>query len=553
LPFDLTMKATLGWDIGGVNTKVARVENGRVLAVRSRPFELQHDPGALVAVLRALAAEVGYTRNDSHAVTMTAELSQMFRIKREGVRFIVQAVEAAFPQSEIAIAAVDGRFLSLAEAGQEPLAVAAANWAAAARFVSHYIADALLIDIGTTTTDIVPIVGGSVAASGWTDPDRLASGELVYTGAVRTPVEAIAAQVPYGHGGAGLSAEGFALAGDVHVWRGDLDSTDYNTPTPDRRPPTREFAGERLARAICADREMVDAAGITAIADGLAAAQVTRVAEAIAKVRARHPRLATAVVTGLGDFIGRRAAVQAGLQVVTLASVLGDAAARCAPAASVALLFDSADPRTLQRALYAGDRRAQASACADTVRPIDTVVKIGGGLLAHPGCLDAVLAVIGDLARDRPLLIVPGGGPFADAVREQDNRLRLSDDAAHWMALLAMDQYAHLIASRLATATLVSDALAIAAAVGAGRVPVLAPSSWVRRVDPLPHSWSVTSDSIAAWVAKQISARALVLIKPPGASGQDIVDSFFARVSDDLRIEVIPADAVETLRLATRR
>jgi len=276
---------------------------------------------------------------------------------------------------------------------------------------------------------------------------------------VRTPVEAIVPHVPYGDGEAGLSAEGFALAGDVHVWRGDLTPADYTAPTPDGRPPTRAFAGERLARAICTDREMLDAVGVTAIADALAAAQTTRIAEAIARVRARHPSLHTAVVTGLGDFIGRRAALQAGLEVVPLASVFGEAAARCAPAASVALLFDGR-----------GDRRAQASACADqstrglkprlyagTAGVIDTVVKIGGGLLSHEGCLDAVLAVIGDLARDRPLLIVPGGGPFADAVREQDDRLGLPDDAAHWMAVLGMDQYAPLIGSRLSGASLVSD------------------------------------------------------------------------------------------------
>jgi aspartokinase-like uncharacterized kinase len=178
-------------------------------------------------------------------------------------------------------------------------------------------------------------------------------------------------------------------------------------------------------------------------------------------------------------------------------------------------------------------------------------VKIGGGLLAHAGCLDAVLAVIADVARDRAILIVPGGGPFADAVREQDDRLGLSDDAAHWMALLAMDQYAHLIASRLAGSTLVWDAAAIARAVRAGGVPVLAPSSWLRRVDPLPHSWNVTSDSIAAWVAGAIGARELVLIKPPGASG-DLVDPYFAHAGAGLRTEVIQAHAIDALRPATR-
>ena len=193
-------------------------------------------------------------------------------------------------------------------------------------------------------------------------------------------------------------------------------------------------------------------------------------------------------------------------------------------------------PRRLKPALY----------------EIHTVVKIGGGLLAGEGCLDSVLAVIGDIARDRPLLIVPGGGPFADAVRDQDARLGLSDDAAHWMAVLAMDQYAHLIASRLAGATVVCDEAEIARAMDAGRVPVLAPSAWLRRVEPLPHSWNVTSDSIAAWVAGAVGAPELLLIKPSGASGVDVVDAYFAHASQGLRTEVIPADAVETRRPAMR-
>jgi probable H4MPT-linked C1 transfer pathway protein len=544
LPFDLTMSAVLGWDIGGVNTKVARVASGVVLAVRSRPFELQHDPGALVRVLRELAAESGASDADAHAVTMTAELSQMFRTKRDGVRFVLEAVEAAFPGASIRVYAVDGRFLTVSDAVAVPLLVAAANWAATARVVAQDVPDAVLIDIGTTSTDIVPIVGGDLAALGWTDPDRLASGELVYTGAVRTPVEAVAASVPFKGREAGVSAEGFALSGDVHVWRGDLQPADYTAPTPDRRPATREFAGERLARAICADRETADESDVTAIAEALAAAQVARIATAIAKVRARHPVLRTAVVTGLGAFIASRAARQAGLDVVALADALGDGAARCAPAASVALLFEGARWK----------RNVQAAAS-----PVQTVVKIGGGLLEHAGCLDTVLAAIADVARDEPLLVVPGGGPFADAVRRQDERLGLSDEASHWMAVLGMDQYAHLIVSRLRGAVLVSDAAGLAAAIGAGRIPVLAPYAWLRREDTrredcLPHSWQVTSDSIAAWVAGAIGAHRLVLVKPPGATARpgldgspDLVDGYFASARGDLSVEVIPADTIDTL------
>jgi aspartokinase-like uncharacterized kinase len=114
------------------------------------------------------------------------------------------------------------------------------------------------------------------------------------------------------------------------------------------------------------------------------------------------------------------------------------------------------------------------------------------------------------------------------------------------MAVLAMDQYAHLIASRLRRAALVSDAEGISAALAAEQVPVLAPFSWLRREDGLPHSWEVTSDSIAAWVAGAIGARRLILVKPPGATGPDLVDGYFPRARASLSVEVIPADAIDT-------
>jgi probable H4MPT-linked C1 transfer pathway protein len=546
------MPATFGWDIGGVNTKVARAEGSAVLAVRARPFELQLDPGALVEVLRELAADTGARGDETHAVTMTAELSQMFRTKRDGVRFVLDAVVAAFPGATIVVYAVDGRFLTVADACGVPLLVAAANWTATARIVAQSVPDALLIDIGTTSTDIIPIVNGKVAALGWTDPDRLASGELVYSGAVRTPVEALAPSVPLGGREVGLSAEAFALCGDVHVWRGDLAPADYSAPTPDRRPATREFAGERLARAICADREIVDEAGVTAIADALAAAQVARIAAAITTIRERHPVLHTAVVTGLGAFIAERAARLAGLDVVALASALGDDAARCAPAASVALLFGGAE-----RAAAASVPRGLPPSHSALRRPgkrepsVTTVVKVGGGLLGQDGCLDVVLSALRERARDERLLIVPGGGPFADAVRTQDVMVRLSDDAAHWMAVLAMDQYAHLIVSRMRDAVLVSHRAGLASAFDLDQIPVLAPYAWLRRDDPLPHSWQVTSDSIAAWIAQALGARRLLLVKPPGFTpGPDSVDGYFAQACRSLEYELVPADALDTLRQA---
>jgi len=340
------MTAVLGWDVGGVNTKVASVVRGTVAAVRAQPYEIQRDPTALASLLARLAAEQGAAGGGgggggaAHAVTMTAELSQIFRTKREGVRFVLDAVTAAFPEADVRVYAADGRFLSVAGARIEPLAVAAANWAATAQLVAQSVSETILIDTGTTTTDIIPIAGGRVAARGRTDHERLREGELVYTGALRTPAEAIAPTVMLHGAPIGVSAEGFALAGDVHLWLGNLTPEDYTVPTPDGRPATREFAGERLARVICADRELLDEEAIDAIARSLADAQVGRVRAAVERVARRHPGVACAVVTGLGAFIAAAAARRAGLRVTDLAERLGPAS-RHAPAAAVALLLDA--------------------------------------------------------------------------------------------------------------------------------------------------------------------------------------------------------------------
>jgi 5-(aminomethyl)-3-furanmethanol phosphate kinase len=178
-------------------------------------------------------------------------------------------------------------------------------------------------------------------------------------------------------------------------------------------------------------------------------------------------------------------------------------------------------------------------------QPVEAVVKIGGGALADPAALSDALAAIATLSRRMRVVIVPGGGPFADTVRNIDARVILSGDAAHWMAVLAMDQYAELLVSRLAGAVRVETAAAIAAAIADGAIPVLAPSRWLREADPLPHSWAVTSDSIAAWVSGALGARLLILIKPRGAQGSMVDQYFEAALPPRVTPVVIPVDQAE--------
>jgi len=177
------------------------------------------------------------------------------------------------------------------------------------------------------------------------------------------------------------------------------------------------------------------------------------------------------------------------------------------------------------------------------------VVKVGGSLMTAAAHFDSILAEIAAASLSVPLLVVPGGGPFANAVRDADRSLGLGDDAAHWMAILAMDQYAHAITSRLPDSVLVTRRDDVDRAFARQGVPVLAPYAWLRDEDPLPHSWDVTSDSISAWVAGQVGARRLVLVKAAGASGREVVDPCFQPfLPPGIETAIVTADRIDLLR-----
>ena len=178
------------------------------------------------------------------------------------------------------------------------------------------------------------------------------------------------------------------------------------------------------------------------------------------------------------------------------------------------------------------------------------VVKVGGGLLGIPGALQDVCATIGVLGRREAVVVVPGGGPLADLVRDLDRTVGLSVDAAHWMAILAMDQYAHLLAERIEGATLVEEPGGISATLGVGRVAVLAPSRWLRAADPLPHSWDATSDSVAAFIAGALDAKRLVLVKPAEVGDDGVDRCFVTVVPAGLEVDVVAWEGLGLLRFA---
>ncbi|MGH7509845.1 MAG: hypothetical protein ACREMZ_10275 [Gemmatimonadales bacterium] len=176
-----------------------------------------------------------------------------------------------------------------------------------------------------------------------------------------------------------------------------------------------------------------------------------------------------------------------------------------------------------------------------------SVVKVGGGLASSPAALDRVCAMLGQLARDYRVLVVPGGGPFADAVRDFDRSAGLSADAAHWMAILAMDQYAHALSERIPGAVLVEEPGAIFNATTPVGVAVLAPSRWMRSADVLPHTWDVTSDSIAAFVAGAVDAARLILIKPVADPAEPVDPHFVTALPHGMSCSVVGSDRLEEL------
>ncbi len=184
------------------------------------------------------------------------------------------------------------------------------------------------------------------------------------------------------------------------------------------------------------------------------------------------------------------------------------------------------------------------SACGHGI----AVVKVGGGLLTTSGALQRTADALAAAAGQRRLVIVPGGGPFADAVRTFDEAHGLSPAAAHWMAILAQDQFAHVLAERVPGAVLAWSTDTIAQALVAQRIPVLAPSRWMLAADVLPHQWDATGDSVAAFVAGALDAELLVLVKPVRGTAGDLADaSFSAALPADLPVVVVGVGELERL------
>jgi probable H4MPT-linked C1 transfer pathway protein len=341
----------LGYDIGGANTKAALlcVKKGKLInakvAVEYFPIWKKHEK--LTEVILNLKQQLGASSLDGVGLTMTAELSDAYQTKREGVNDILNSVSKAFPDVTVFVLNTSAELVTLDDAKQEPLDIAAANWAATGWLVAKKLKNCVIVDVGSTSTSIIPIMNSTVVALGKTDLDKLICGELVYTGSLRTNVATIVHSIPIKNVVAGVSSELFALSGDVHLVLGNINVDDYSSETADGRGKTIPEALARIARVVCADTEMLTKQEIIKMAEYISNKQIQHVAEGLNKVYSFTKSLTSCkvpvVVTGLGkDFIARKAAEKLCVdEIIDLGTLLSDQAVLATPAFGVALMAAS--------------------------------------------------------------------------------------------------------------------------------------------------------------------------------------------------------------------
>ena len=338
------MTRVIGWDLGGANIKLASIEDGRIASVAQIPCpiipERRKFDAAVEAALPLIAPPA------SHAVTMTGELSDVFGDRAQGVAYLVDLMVRTAGAQPLSIYAGGAGFLAPHDAKRLMLDVASANWHATASLVARHHADGLLVDVGTTTTDLIPIKAGKVAARGATDAERLTEGELLYTGVVRTPVMAAAHSAPFRGRVQRIAAECFATTADVWRLAGDLPDDADPYPAADQRGKTKEESAARLARMLGRDASDAELAEWIALARYFAECQLAEIEHTARSLAERDalPPSALVIGTGCGRFIARRLADRLARpyfdfgDLIDAAPETREMAARCAPAVAVALL-----------------------------------------------------------------------------------------------------------------------------------------------------------------------------------------------------------------------
>lgn len=331
-----------GFDIGGATTDLAIVDFNNEGEITSITTDYQYLPmwknkEKLPQTLKKL---LGTYLNEINAigVCMTAELADAYQTKNEGVIDITNKVKKDFNQS-IGYVGLNG-IINDKQLQDNPSQVAAANWIATSNIAAQINPNAIMIDTGSTTTDIIPIKNGVECAQGRSDLQRLQTGELVYTGTLRTNIATFTDKVPLDDTWMRLASELFAISADIHIILGNIKQDDYICDTPDGSGKTREDCMRRIARVICGDMTSLSPQDITRISEYIYKKQVNQVIDALKQVSS-STGLSEVVTTGLGmDIIGSKASEEAELHSTGMNEILSREECIVAPAIGTAILME---------------------------------------------------------------------------------------------------------------------------------------------------------------------------------------------------------------------
>lgn len=331
-----------GFDIGGANTDLAVVDfdgNGNIKKIRTdfkylpmwtRKEEL---PNTLMGLLGP-----EYNEIDAVGVCMTAELVDAYETKKEGVLDITCKVENTF-SNPLGFVGLNG-IIDAPSVRENPLQVAAANWIATSSLAGKISSNCIFIDTGSTTTDIIPIKGGKECALGRSDLQRLGTGELVYSGVLRTNLATLVDKVPLDDSWLRVASELFAITADIHLILGNITENDYSCDTTDGAGKSVKECMKRVSRVICGDMDVLNPIDIKNMAHYIYKTQTELISEALLEVYQRN-KSSKVVATGLGmNIIGKKASEIADIPAEGMDKILTPKECVVAPAVGTAILME---------------------------------------------------------------------------------------------------------------------------------------------------------------------------------------------------------------------
>ncbi len=295
-----------GWDIGGAHLKAARCNTqGQLIDIIEVACPLWKGLDQLGPAITKVQQQLANT-NDIAAITMTAELVDIFANRQTGVQQLLDYFSDFIPPSLCYVYGAEKGWLSPDQAKQHWYYVASRNWQASATLAANYVDNGIFIDVGSTTSDIIPLCQGQASPTGFSDFERQKSRELLYTGAIRTPLIALANAAPFNGHSVGLAAELFANTADCWFLLGQLNAEKIRDLSCDGQPWDIPHCQQRLARLLGTDAHQHTTSQWLQLASWFAQQQLNLVADACQQVISAHPGLQseiTIVGAGIGRFI----------------------------------------------------------------------------------------------------------------------------------------------------------------------------------------------------------------------------------------------------------